>query len=165
MIRSYLLLLLAKPTLSITEWVDELHRVPFYAIMSDFKPRDVPGIGTFYDFFHRLWEREDANIKTLYQTKTPKKKKKKPKKGEKASPSTPGMIRKLIDRFFRYVSKKKELPRDRLFELFQAIFLKTSAKLGLLGDLDAIGVPETVHLLKRLDTPEASEFVIAVPKD
>ncbi|MBW8352200.1 transposase, partial [Bacillus sp. IITD106] len=140
MMRSYLLLLLAKPTLSITEWVDELHRVPFYAIMSGFEPGDVPGIGTFYDFFHRLWGRENVNVKPHIKPKRQKKKKKKPKKGEKASPSSPGIVRKLVDRFFRYGSKKKELPGDRLFEFFQSQFLETSANLGLLGDLADLGV-------------------------
>lgn len=43
--------LLARPELGITEWVDELYRVPLYAILSGFEPGDVPGIGTFYDFF------------------------------------------------------------------------------------------------------------------
>ena len=140
LMRSYLLLLLAKPTLSITEWVDELHRVPFYAIMSGFEPGKVPGIGTFYDFFQRLWGREGSNVKPKIKPKRQKKKKKKPKKGEKASPSSPGIVGKLINRFFRYSSKKKELPGDRLFELFQSQFLKVSARLGLLGDLDALGV-------------------------
>lgn len=140
MMRSYLLLLLAKPTLSITEWVDELYRVPFYAIMSGFEPGNVPGIGTFYDFFRRLWGNVEANIKPNIKPKRQKKKKKKPKKGEKAPPSSPGIVRKLIDRFFRLGSKKRELPGDRLFELFQSQFLKVSANQGLLGDINALGI-------------------------
>lgn len=67
-------------------------------------------------------------------------KKKKPKKGEKAAPSSPGIIRKLTDRFFRYGSKRKVLPGDRLFEIFQSQFLKVSANLGLLGNLHALGI-------------------------
>lgn len=108
--------------------------------MSGFEPGKVPGIGTFYDFFQRLWGREGSNVKPKIKPKRQKKKKKKPKKGEKASPSNPGIVGKLINRFFRYSSKKKELPGDRLFELFQSQFHKVSARLGLLGDLDALGV-------------------------
>jgi len=46
MMRSYLLLLLTNPTKSIDEWVDELRRVPLYAIISGFEPGDTPGVGT-----------------------------------------------------------------------------------------------------------------------
>jgi hypothetical protein len=52
MLRSYLLFLLTNPTIGITEWVNELYRVPLYAIISGFEPSDIPGVGTFYDFFH-----------------------------------------------------------------------------------------------------------------
>lgn len=38
MMRSYLLLILTNPTMSITKWVDELRRVPLYAILSGFEP-------------------------------------------------------------------------------------------------------------------------------
>src|SRR5699024_5128094 len=54
MMRSYLLLILTNPTMSVTKWVDELKRVPLYAILSGFEPGNIPGIGTFYDFFARL---------------------------------------------------------------------------------------------------------------
>ena len=32
---------------------------PFYAILSGFEVNNTPGIGTFYDFFDRLWDSED----------------------------------------------------------------------------------------------------------
>ena len=34
MLRSYILFLLTNPTIGITKWVDELHRIPLYAILS-----------------------------------------------------------------------------------------------------------------------------------
>lgn len=40
---------------SLTEWVDELRRVPLYAIISGFILGDTPGVGTLYDFFARQW--------------------------------------------------------------------------------------------------------------
>ena len=39
----------------VTAWVDELRRVPLYAIISGFLPGNTPGVGTFYDFFTRRW--------------------------------------------------------------------------------------------------------------
>ena len=50
MLRSYLLSIKLKIT-SVTDWVSKLKECPLYAIISGFSPDDVPGIGTFYDFF------------------------------------------------------------------------------------------------------------------
>ncbi|MFC4601998.1 hypothetical protein [Cohnella hongkongensis] len=55
MLRSYLLLLMTNPHMGITEWVDEMKRTPIYAILSGFPLDDISGVGTFYDFFPRLW--------------------------------------------------------------------------------------------------------------
>jgi hypothetical protein len=141
MLRSYLLFLLTNPTIGITKWVDELYRVPLYAILSGFEPGDIPGVGTFYDFFQRLWNYEKNNFKPNIKRKRKKKKKmKKLKKGEKQAPKNPGIVAKLVNRFLRYGSKKKLLPGDRLFDFFQSQFLDVSAKLGLLGDLSSLGV-------------------------
>lgn len=140
MLRSYLLFLLTNPTIGITKWVDELHRVPLYAILSGFEPGDVPGIGTFYDFFNRLWGFTSDNVKPKAKSKRKKKKKKKLKKGEKLPPKDPGIVRKLINRFLQRGAKKKYLPADRLFEFFQSQILNVSANLGLLGNLDSLSV-------------------------
>jgi hypothetical protein len=140
MLRSYLLFLVTNPTIGITKWVDQLYRVPLYAILSGFEPGDVPGIGTFYDFFERLWGSHESNVQPRIRPKRKKQKRKKQKKGEKAAPKNPGIVQKLVDRALKYGSTKNQLPRDRLFEFFQSQFLDVSAKLGLLGDLYALGV-------------------------
>lgn len=140
MFRSYLLFLLTNPSIGITKWVDELHRVPLYAILSGFEPGDIPGVDTFYDFFNRLWGFESGNIMPNLKHKRKSKKKKKPKKGEKQATKNPGIVKKLINRFFRGGVKKKVLPGDRLFEFFQSQILSVSAKLGLLGDLSSLSV-------------------------
>ncbi len=141
MMRSYLLFLLTNPSIGISKWVDVLHRIPLYAILSGFQPGDIPGIGTFYDFFERLWGSDVKNIKPNLKPKRKKNnKKKKYKKGEKQTPKNPGIIEKLVKRFFKYGSKKKCLPGDRLFDFFQSQFLSVSANLGLLGDLNALAV-------------------------
>ena len=140
MMRSYLLFLLTNPTIGITKWVDQLHRVPLYAILSGFEPGDIPGVGTFYDFFQRLWGFDEANIKSPLKRKRKKKKNKKLKKGEKQAPKDPGIVEKLVKRFCRHGSKVKLLPGDRLFELFKSQFIDVSAKLGLLDNIDSFGI-------------------------
>src|SRR5690625_3065300 len=86
MMRSYLLLLLTHPTMAVTEWVDMLYQVPLYAILSGFEPDDIPGTGTFYDFFERLWGSEKKNVTPKLKSKNSRKRKpKKGKKGEKRS--------------------------------------------------------------------------------
>ena len=55
MLRSYLLALKLKVT-SITVWCRMLRETPLYAILSGFTFGDTPGVGTFYDFFSRIWQ-------------------------------------------------------------------------------------------------------------
>ena len=55
MLRSYLLALKLKVT-SITVWCRMLRETPLYAILSGFQFGDTPGVGTFYDFFSRIWQ-------------------------------------------------------------------------------------------------------------
>lgn len=81
MLRSILLSVEFKiPT--VTQWVSALRQNHLYAIMSGFQVGDTPGIGTFYDFFHRLWDADKPNLRDpIHQ---PKKPPAKPgKKGEK----------------------------------------------------------------------------------
>ena len=80
--RSYLLSIDFKVT-SITDWVAQLKINPLYAILSGFEVGNTPGVGTFYDFFDRLWDSDDSNLSShIHPVKT---KVKKPKtKGTKA---------------------------------------------------------------------------------
>ena len=118
--------------------VDELYRVPLYAILSGFEPGDVPGIGTFYDFFSRLWAASKNNIKPRKNKR--KRKPKKGKKGEKAPTTTHGRIMRLANWMMHHMDTHKDLPMDRLFHFFQSQFLAVSARLGLLGDKGALGI-------------------------
>ena len=61
MLRSYLLALKLKVT-SITLWCRMLRETPLYAILSGFSFGDTPGVGTFYDFFSRLWQDGSNNL-------------------------------------------------------------------------------------------------------
>lgn len=140
MLRSYLLMVLTNPTIGITEWVNELYRTPLYAILSGFEPGDVPGIGTFYDFFDRLWAKEKKNV--TRKRKSKKSRKRKPKKGKKGkkSPIKPGRVKRLVEWIIPRLEWKKELPSDRLFNFFQNEILTISAELGLLGNTEKLNV-------------------------
>ena len=61
MLRSYLLALKLKVT-SITVWCRMLKETPLYAILSGFPFGDTPGVGTFYDFFSRIWKDDSNNL-------------------------------------------------------------------------------------------------------
>ncbi|WP_240421303.1 hypothetical protein [Paenibacillus periandrae] len=100
MLRSYLLFLLVRPEIGITAWVDEMYRVPLYAILSGFDPGDIPGVGTFYDFLTRFWAAEDKHLKP--RTKPRKRKPQKGKKGEKAPTTSPGKVKRLVERILRH---------------------------------------------------------------
>lgn len=139
MLRSYLLMILTKQ-ISITKWVDDLRRVPLYAILSGFEPGNTPGIGTFYDFFPRLWDADSKNIHS-HEKRRKRKPKKGAKKGEKAPTTSPGKVARFVKWLLRHEnSKPTPQPFDRLFDFFQAEFLSNSAKLGLLGSLDSLSV-------------------------
>jgi len=138
MLRSYLLFLMTKPEIGVTEWINEMKRVPYYAILSGFEPGDLPGVGTFYDFFKRLWAISENNLKSNKQKR--KRKLKKGKKGGKAPTTSPGKVKRLVKWLLRHVAKKTDLPSDRLFHFFQTQILARSAHLGLLGDRNALSV-------------------------
>ena len=77
MMRAFLVFLMTRPEIGITAWVKEMHRVPLYAIISGFDPKDIPDVGTFYQFFPRLWDGK-KNLKPKKQNR-----KKNRKKGRK----------------------------------------------------------------------------------
>lgn len=82
------------------------NRVPLYAVLNGFEPGDIPSVGTFYDFFRRLWGQEKNNIKPKIQQKRKKRKKKKLKKGEKQAQKIPGLLRNWLIGFFAMVLRK-----------------------------------------------------------
>lgn len=137
MLRSFLLFLMTHPEKGLTEWVNIMHRTPIYAILSGFPLDDIPGVGTFYDFFPRLWGAVDKHIKPKKQRRR-KGKAKKGKKGEKAPTTTPGRVERLVNWMLRHAEQKTALPADKLFDFFQSQIVSVSVKLGLLGDTSAL---------------------------
>jgi hypothetical protein len=138
LLRSYLILLMTNPAMGITEWINEMKRTPIYAILSGFPLDDIPGVGTLYDFFGRLWPAVDKHLKPKKQRKRKGKTKKGKKKGEKAPTTTPDRVGRLVKWMMRHANQKTVLPADNLFDFFQSQIVSVSAKFGFLGGLSAL---------------------------
>ena len=130
MFRSYLLSL-AFHVPTVTEWVNAMRLTPFYAILSGFAPDDAPGVGTFYDFFDRLWDGSEKNLSDHIQS--PRAKVKKPKsKGQKADSVEKETTEELIERLSFTDFFIDEQPYATLFSIFQACFLNQSVLRGVI---------------------------------
>ena len=128
--RSYLLSIDFKVT-SITDWAAQLKINPLYAIASGFEFGDTPGVGTFYDFCHRLWNSESDNINPhRHPLKSSVKKPK--KKGQKAEPVETISVEELLLQMQSTTFETDKQPYSILFDLFRKQFLDTSVKKGLI---------------------------------
>ena len=130
--RSYLLSIDFKTT-SITDWAAQLKINPLYAILSGFDVGDTPGVGTFYDFFSRLWDSDEDNLSPhLHKLKVPVKKPR--KKGYKAQP----VDKTTVDALFKQLENKsfsiEEQPYASLFDLYTKEFLRKSLDKGLINN-------------------------------
>ena len=138
--RSFLLSIDFKVT-SITDWAAQLKINPLYALLSGFEVGDTPGVGTFYDFFNRLWNADDDNLSShLRPLKASVKKPK--KKGEKADPIEKLTVEHLFNELEETTFSIDEQPYGSLFQLYKSEFLDVSVhkklinphKLALAGD-------------------------------
>ena len=130
--RSYLLSIDFKVT-SVTEWAAQLKINPLYAIVSGFEVGDTPGVGTFYDFFSRLWDSENKNLNPhLHKLKIPVKKPK--KKGYKAQPTGKVTVAKLLKNLEKQSFSIDEQPYASLFDLYTKEFLRKSLEKGLINN-------------------------------
>jgi hypothetical protein len=92
-------------------------------------PGDTPGIGTFYDFFHRMWgnDRNDISPKERFpKLKVPKGK----KKGDK-TPAGASVASRLLPLLERW-DIKPENPFSLIFGLYNAQVLAGSVARGLI---------------------------------
>ena len=130
MLRSIMLSIEFKIT-SVTAWVADMKENHLHALLSGFIVGDTPGIGTFYDFFSRLWCSNKNNLTDAIHP--PKEKPKKPKgKEEKAPPVEKITVKELFEKL------EQEPPTEmdactRLFEIFSSLFLNRSAEMGLIN--------------------------------
>ncbi len=127
---------------SITEWVEQL-KDPFWAIISGFKPGNIPGIGTFYDFEKRLLDfdmgQRSKRLKKKHNFN--RKPRKKLKKNEKQKPKHSGIVRRLVERILRDEDKSQPIrPDDILHRIFKKCFVIPSAQRGLLGNADNLAI-------------------------
>lgn len=139
LLRSILLMHKLRIT-SVDGWVRQLRTIPVYAILSGFAPGRVPGVGTFYDFFKRLWLATSAHLTGRKKRKL-KKPRQKGKKNEKMAPKNPKITEKLVNRALRqeeihYAPKAHDL----LQQLFQTMFVQPSADKGLLGNTALLSI-------------------------
>lgn len=129
--RSYLLSLDFKVT-SVTDWAAQLKINPLYAILSGFEIGDTPGVGTFYDFFNRLWDSDDNNLSShLRPLKASVKKPK--KKGEKADPIEKTTVEQLLQELEKTTFFIDEQPYSSLFDIYKNEFLNVSVQKGLIN--------------------------------
>lgn len=151
MLRSYLLSIKFKIT-SITRWVALLKENPLFAILSGFSFGNVPGVGTFYDFFSRLWDSNSNNLSPKERYLKPKAKKGK-KKGDKTPADTVSISSRLLP-FFQHHPLKPAQAFAFIFRLYHAQFLRKSMENGLIDpshlSLAGDGTPvKTASLLRK----------------
>ena len=114
---------------AVTQWVSALRQDHLYAILSGFQVGDTPGIGTFYDFFRRLWDSDKPNLRDPVHS--PKKPPANPgRKGEKAAPVEKIRIERLLE-ILQESPPDEADPASFLFKLFNDLFLQSSADQGL----------------------------------
>ena len=129
MLRSYLLALKLKVT-SITVWCRMLMETPLYAILSGFPFGDTPDVGTFYDFFSRIWQ--DDRDKLSPNDRFPKMK---PLKGKKKGDKTPCDSSSTASRLLPLMERWHLKPKNPffLFRLYRQQFLDQSIHKGLIN--------------------------------
>ena len=159
LLRSYLLSIKLKIT-SITEWCRLLTITPLYAILSGFPVDDTPGVGTFYDFFKRLWQSGKDN----YINKA-KHKKQKPEKGKKHGDKTPCNKDSAVSKLLPLL-KRIHLPNNNpfylIFRLYKAQFLDISANKGMI-DIENLSLAGDGTPLETA-RPERSKRICDCPK-
>ena len=132
MFRSYLLSMVFQIS-SVTSWVSDMRQNHLHALLSGFTVGDTPGIGTFYDFFDRLWLSDHNNLSDPVHP--PKEKPKKPKnKNEKAPPVEKITVKDLFEQFEANPPKDMEAVA-LLFDIFKRLFLDHSVDQGLIDTL------------------------------
>lgn len=149
--RSYLLSIDFKVT-SVTDWAAQLKINPLYAILSGFEVDNTPGVGTFYDFFDRLWDYDENNLS--HHIHPPKIKVKKPsKKGQKAASVEKTTVKQQLEFMQNTDFSLKQHPYASLLAIYKKEFLDVSVNKGLIDieniELSGDGTPFVTSARQR----------------
>ena len=106
---------------------------PLYAILSGFEVGNTPGIGTFYDFFDRLWDSKDDNLFSHIHPVKPKVMKPK-NKGEKAKPIEKVTVAELLPQLENNAFISEQQPYHSLLQIYKKQFLDVSVSKGLINN-------------------------------
>jgi len=115
---------------SISSFVDRLKADDILALACGFEADNLPGVGSFYDLFNRLWL-EYAPAKVVRDPY--KKKKKKPKANEKLPPDDPDTVADLVEKVLGGETFENG-PERLLQKILIECAVKPSAELNLLGN-------------------------------
>lgn len=129
--RSYLLSIDFKVT-SVTDWAAQLKINPLYAILSGFEFGDTPGVGTFYDFFDRLWDSDSDNLSPHEHPPKMKKVKKPKQKGAKAESIEKISVEQLFKQLEPVSFSIDDQPYASLFRIYHREFLNQSVEKGMI---------------------------------
>ena len=129
---------------SVKLWVSTLRQSDMLSAIAGFEDRKhVAGVGTYYDFYPRLWNLNRPHLCASPQKIRPAKpKEKKPKnKGEKADSVDKETAAEAIARLEKTEHQLSEEPYFILFRIFEEIFLSQSIEAGLVdtNDMSACG--------------------------
>lgn len=114
--RSYLLSIPFKIS-SVTDWAAQLKITPLFAILSGFNVGDTPGVGTFYDFFNRLWDCNEAHLSPhIHPLKS--KVKKPASKGTKADSIEKTTVAELLPQLENTSFLLDDQPYSSLFKIY-----------------------------------------------
>lgn len=91
-----------------------LRETPLYAILSGFTFGDTPGVGTFYDFFSRIWQDDRNNLSP--KDRFPKMK---PPKGTKKGDKTPCDSSSIASKLLPLLERWHLKPENPFFLIFQ----------------------------------------------
>lgn len=119
---------------SISSFVARLKADDILAIACGFETDSIPGVGSFYDLFNRLWL-EHAPAKVVRDPY--KKKKKKLKANEKLPPDNPDTVADLVEKVLGGETFEHG-PERLLQKILIECAVKPSAELNLLGDIQKL---------------------------
>jgi hypothetical protein len=141
MLRSLILMTLRKVR-SITQWVEILRTNLLFAVMAGFDPHDTPGVGTYYDFFHRLIDgpyrrpcehlpRKSLEVRCLHERNLKKEKEAR----EEARDHSSSLSEKLVNELLPLADQPRhgEFPTV-LQDLLAQVGIRSSIRKGLLQE-------------------------------